>query len=232
MPATNRFMRILPIVTTLGWSGHLAASAEASGPPTRSEIVQDVDVLARFESAAYCGRRSDTVVTLRVALELTVRNRRSRPVIMARGPSAGPPRLAASTEAGLAGLLEWEPGSWNRLRAGGSPPQFGDSPDPEVFSVVTPGQSAVTTLVVPLLVRQGAEFHDSPGTLVEGSRHALQVQVEWWAPFFGVKDDEIASVAQRWRDVGELAIGRSMTSWVEFQVPPIQHLDACSAGTP
>lgn len=186
-----------------------------------------IDVRARLVATEYYAlAASDDVMTLMVRARLTVTNTTTnKTLVIARNPTTGPPSVAQDETRGRAGILEFAWTSWSRY-ATTPRRRLGDRPDPATFAVLQPGESFETSIEATLpACRTDCPLKE--GVIEEGSSHAIDVPIEWSAPFFDRSNAEIAKVAERWRTTGTLVVGTSSTGWLQLMAPPIQEPKVC-----
>jgi len=186
----------------------------------------NLEIQAELSDQKYCAvTPDDDVVSLSVRFSVSVRNRTEGSVILARKPKGGSPTVAASAEAAGAGLIEfvydyhWYPQADDKRRFRGSPSRKD--------VVVLRRGDAYTTYVdsVVFVHRKGAEAIE--GTFRDGSRHAIQVPIQWWSPFEALSEEEVAELRRRWLRYGVLVVGNSPTNWVEVSLPEIGRPEEC-----
>jgi hypothetical protein len=182
-------------------------------------------ITAKIAGERLCAGDND-VATLVLTLNSAAHNGSKKTLIVAKLPGFGSPRLAASATQGRKGVFELEY-DFHEMALGSSPPSFGAAPDARDFAVLKPLETQRFQSEVSVLLRRRLAENLS-GTIVEGTRHAIQVPVLWSSPFLSLTEDEIEALRARWRTHGELVSGRGFTNWIEFSAPEIGNSKPCN----
>jgi len=231
VPATRQLIACTVLATALA-TGVLVLStpvrsASVSHSTDKAAPTDAVNVEAEIVDQKYCGLTpEDNVVSLVLTMELKVRNATTDDIVLTRHPSAGPPIVARTVEAGEADQTETRWVSWSRYGTQEPGHLFGDRPNPADYATVGPGKLVSTRVQTSVMVRR-RNTNSEPNTITEGTHHVLKVLIEWWAPFFELTDDEVSELRRRWRGSGVLITGTSLTSWIEFSAPRVDHVELC-----
>jgi hypothetical protein len=175
----------------------------------------------------YCGAVSETsdVASLFLKLKLSVRNVARSPMILARNPGTGSPKVVVDPEHGT-GTYDIEDLDRYVVVGEVEKPAFGSTPSAREFVVLRPSEQYATQVEVAVIVRRRGRTA-IPNTVVEGARYLLRAPIYWSTPFFALTDQEILALKARWRPFGDLVVGASVSNWIEFQAPALVNVTTC-----
>jgi hypothetical protein len=163
----------------------LFAPLTTAGQP-RDKPTRDVAVHAELLGQEYCaGAGSSDVVALWMMLRLKVTDESASTVVLPRKPFVGPPAVAADAESGRRGNIEFEYSGDYHAATDRPKPRFDGDPDPDEFAILKPGKQFVAEIQASVIARR-RNTAAVPGIVVEGSRHAIQVPVMWWASYYAL----------------------------------------------
>lgn len=208
----------------MGATAH--ALADTSAPlDARDEEAGDISTSATLVARTECGQESDPdLVSLVFRLRVTTENVGQVSLVVAKHPGTGSPEVADTVEAGQAGRLAFRI-AWDDFVSADSVRSFPSEPTTD-FTVLRPGQRHTANIEVEILAQRRGRPR-IPNTILEGSRAAFRVPLEWGAIFRANSAEELARVARRWRRRGLLVAGHSWTPWIGFDVPELHPGKAC-----
>ncbi len=207
----------LVLVPLLAWGRPNRMSRTTEGLGESS-----VEVAAGVVAQEYCYADAE-VFTLHLRIKLRFKNASERNIILSRRPGLVFGPVAATLEAGHAGVFEDDPRPHVLYPGNTRIPTFGTRPDPEEFVVLAPGRSRQVVIWYSVPVRH-SDSKPIPGTVRKGP-HVLQLNVDTWP--YPMSAGKIQLVKERWKTYGDLSTGRVTTDFFPFFVPQQVKVQDC-----
>jgi hypothetical protein len=195
----------------------------------RAMPVPRVRIEAILLDHTYCAETAESeIVSARLRVRVRATNTGDEKLILAKHPEAGSARVAIRA---LQTGQEPETFAYEMddLYVDGDRLSLSDKPDPDVFTVISPGETLeVEVRAVVLARRRGVGL--VPRTVPTGVAFAFEVPIQWWTPFGGASIEQLRALARRWRPEGSLIIGTSVTPWLEARLAEPSTPMSCDVG--
>lgn len=223
----KRFVCLL-VIANLYWLLCCCAQAQVhdiSHPAQVKTDVQsgghDLGLNIEIQNQAYC-HIDDETFSLQLDIRAKFTNATDHSVILSR--RIEPPaitRVAKTTAAGRQSDFEYNP-STSYLPSKLPPaPQFGESPDPEYFVVLSPKESYETTLSAKVVGTANSSLTRKTRGLLKTGDHVLQLGVSTWPydwPHFATAVNSKA-LAEKWAGYGQLSTDTILSNFAPFTIP-------------
>ena len=204
-------------------------TAAVLAPNARSQSATNELSVNAQKVAHACRGADDDIFGLVLRLRVEACNTTQGRLIVATAPESLTPNVAASIEKGQAEEFEFEFDCVLRFPTVANK-KFGKAPDRKRFAFLDPGACLATEIDTEVLVRStGADERTLPGTVLEGTRHAIQAWLDWEWIFYGLPEADRDAIRKRWEPYGRLFRGTTPTSWIEFTAPSWEDLRDCPA---